>query len=69
MGNAFFHLMFLNGRGVLAQKLYMAHATFRQFSDVKMGDDTNNLVPLVSWLPVNFSALELAVLRKANLIF
>ena len=42
MSNAFFHLKFLNRRGVLAQKLCMAQATFRQFSDVKMGDDSNN---------------------------
>ena len=33
----FFHLNFLNARGILAQKIYNAHAIFRQFSDVKNG--------------------------------
>ena len=32
MRNAFFHLNFL-----IAQKIYNAHAIFRQFSDVKNG--------------------------------
>ena len=36
---------------------------------LKMGDDLNNQASSVSWLPVNLSALELAVLKKANLIF
>ena len=31
----FFHLNFLNARGILAQKIHDAHAIFRQFSDVK----------------------------------
>ena len=33
----FFHLNFLNTRGFLAQKLYVVHAIFRHFSDVKNG--------------------------------
>ena len=33
----FFHLNFLNARGILAQKIYNAHAIFCQFSDVKNG--------------------------------
>ena len=33
----FFHLNFLNAWGILAQKIYNAHAIFRQFSDVKNG--------------------------------
>ena len=65
----FFHLNFLNARGILAQKIYNARATFRQFFDVKGGDDPSNQASWVSWLPVSPSAPELAVLRKANLIF
>ena len=30
----FFHLNFLNAQDILAQKIYNAHAIFRQFSDV-----------------------------------
>ena len=37
MRNAFFHLNFLIARGIFAQKIYNAHAIFRQFSDVKNG--------------------------------
>ena len=37
MRDAFFHLNFLNATGILAQKIYDARATFRQFSDVKDG--------------------------------
>ena len=33
----FFHLNFENAQGILAQKIYNAHANFRQFSDVKSG--------------------------------
>ena len=33
----FFHLNFLNVRGILAQKIYDAHAIFHHFSDVKNG--------------------------------
>ena len=64
-----FHLNFLNARGILAPKLYKAHAIFHQFSDVKTGNDPNHEASSVSWLPVNSIALELALLRKANLIF
>ena len=35
MHNAFFNLNFLNVQGVLAQKIYNAHALFCQFSDIK----------------------------------
>ena len=31
----FFHLTFLNAQGILAQKIYNAHAIFCQFSDFK----------------------------------
>ena len=31
----FLHLNFLNARGILAQKIHNADAIFRQFSDVK----------------------------------
>ena len=34
-----------------------------------MVDDHNNQASLVSWLPVNPNIPELAILRKANLIF
>ena len=37
MRDAFFHLNFLNATDILAQKVYDARATFRQFSDVKDG--------------------------------
>ena len=33
----FFHLNFLNAWGILAQKIYNAHAIFHQFSDFKNG--------------------------------
>ena len=33
----FFRRNFLNVRGILAQKIYNAHAIFRQFSDVING--------------------------------
>ena len=65
----FFHLKFLNVWGILAQKIYDVHAIFRQFSYIKKGDNRNNQVLSVHWLPVNANALELAVLRKVNLIF
>ena len=42
---------------------------FLNFLTLKIGDDPNNQAPSVSWLPVNPNALELAVIRKANLIF
>ena len=42
---------------------------FVNFLMLKMGDDRNNQASSVNWLPVNPSAPELAVLRKANLIF
>ena len=34
-----------------------------------MGDNANKQAPSVDWLPVNPNTLELAVLKKANLIF
>ena len=38
MHNAFFfHQNFLNAQVILAQKLYYAHTTFCQFSEVKNG--------------------------------
>ena len=33
----FFHVNFLNAKGILAQKIYNACAISRQFSDVKNG--------------------------------
>ena len=42
---------------------------FASFPMLKMGDDPSSQASSVSWLPVNPSTLELAVLRKANLIF
>ena len=35
MRDAFFHLTFLNARGILAPKIYNVQAIFRQFLDVK----------------------------------
>ena len=69
MRDAFFHLNFLNARGILAQKIYNAHKFFVNFLTLKIGDNPNNQASSVSWLPVNPKALELAVLRKAYLIF
>ena len=57
MCDAFFHLNFLNVRGILAQK------------NLYVRDDPNNQVSSVSCLPVSPSTPELATLRKANLIF
>ena len=42
---------------------------FVNFLTLKMADDPKNQVLFVSWLVVSPNALELAVLRKANLIF
>ena len=42
---------------------------FVNFLMLKMGNNPNKQVYLVSWLPVNPSTPELAILRKANLIF
>ena len=42
---------------------------FVNFLTFKMDDDLNNQASSVSWLLVNPNALELAVLRKANLTF
>ena len=39
------------------------------FLTLKVGDDPSSQAPFVSWLPVRPSAPEVAVLRKANLIF
>ena len=57
----------LTAQVILAQRLYYAHATFCLM--LKTDDDPSNQASSVSWLPVNSNALELAVLRKANLIF
>ena len=65
----FFHLNFLNARGILAQNIYHVRAIFRQLSDVKDGYDPNSQVFSVSWLSMSPKAPELAVLRKADLIF
>ena len=64
----FFHLNFLSAWGVLALKIYNVHAIFCQFSDVKNGGWSQQL-SILCRLPVNPNTLELAVLRKANLIF
>ena len=67
MRDAFYYLKFLDVQGILAQKI--CDAIFCQFSDVKIGDDSNSQGSSVIWFPVSPSAMELAVLRKANLIF
>ena len=38
MRDAFFHLNFLNMRGILAQKTHNACNIFHQFSDIKHGE-------------------------------
>ena len=65
----FFHLNFLNARGILAQKIYNVHPIFCHFSDIKIVDDPNNQASFISCLLVNPSTPELAVLKKTNLIF
>ena len=64
----FFHLNFLNVKGFLAQKFFNVLAIFHQFSDFKNGGQSHQTSISISWLPVSPNALELAVLRKANLI-
>ena len=64
----FFHQNFLNVQGILAQKFYDARTIFCQFSDIKNGDDPSSQVSSVTWFLVGPSTMELAVLRKANLI-
>ena len=57
--------------GILAPKIYDAGAIFCQFSDIENGGQSQQpsiLGQLVSGEPQP-SALELAILRKANLIF
>ena len=39
----FFNLNFLNARGILAQKIYSAHAIFCQISDAKNGGRSQQL--------------------------
>ena len=39
----FFHLHFLNARDILDHKIYNAHAIFCQFSDVKNGEQSQQL--------------------------
>ena len=56
-------------QGILAQKFYDACTVFCQFSDIKNGDDSSSQASSVTWFPVGPSTMELAVLRKANLIF
>ena len=66
----FFQLNFLNVWGILAQKKSIMLALFFvNFLTFKMGDHSSSQASLVIWLPVNPSTLELAVLRKANIIF
>ena len=70
MRDAFFYIKFLNARGILAQKIYNAYAIFCHFSDAINGGRSQKpsiLCQLI--LLVNPNALELAVVRKANLIF
>ena len=64
----FFHQNFLNVQGILDQKFYDARTIFCQFSDIKNGDDPSSQVSSVTWFLVGPSTMELAVLRKANLI-
>ena len=50
----FFHLNFLNVQGILAQKIYDAHAIFHHFSDVKNGGQSQQpsiLCQLISGEP------------------
>ena len=64
----FFHLNFLNARGILAQKIYNASAIFRQSSDVKNWWRPQRPSVIGQLVPVSPSAPELAVLNKADLI-
>ena len=65
----FFQQNFLIARGILVQKSIMRALFFANLMTLKMVDDPNNQASLVSWLPLNPNAAELAVLRKVNLIF
>ena len=42
----FFDLNFLNVQGILAQKIYNAHAIFREFSSIKNGGRSQQLSAL-----------------------
>ena len=67
MCDAFCSPKFFKCAKYLAQKIYNAHAIFRQFSDVINGGQSQQ--PSALWLPVNPNALELADQRKANVVF
>ena len=60
----FFDLNFLFVQGILAQKIYNADTIFCQ-----LRDDSNNQALWVRWLLMNPNPRELAVLRRADLIF
>ena len=62
----FFHLNLLNAQAILASKIYDVGAIFCQFSDIKNMGWSQQPKSTAS-LPVSPSALELAILRKANL--
>ena len=65
----FFQQNFLIARGILVQKIYNAPLFFANLMTLKMVDDPINQASLVSWLPLNPNAPELAVLGKVNPIF
>ena len=70
MRDAFFSPKFSKcGRYFSPKKPMICTLFFVNFPMLKMGDNPNKQASLVSWLLVNPSAPELAVLRKANLIF
>ena len=63
----FFHLNLLNAQAILASKIYDVGAIFCQFSDIKNMGWSQQPKSTDSLLLVSPSALELAILRKANL--
>ena len=70
MHDAFFSPKFTKCARYFSQKKsIMCALFFVNFLMLKTGDNPKKQVSLVSWLPVNPGALELAALRKANLIF
>ena len=70
MRDAFFSPKFSKSARYFSPKESIVRVLFFiNFLTFKMGDDPNKQASLVSWLPVNPSAPELAVLRKANIIF
>ena len=65
----FFHLNFLNARGILVQGVYNAYTMFHQFSEIKNGGRSQQTSVLSQLVNGESSAQELVVLRKAKFIF